>query len=251
MDLRRRTSAVAAECSPKSRLSGVAVARFGPQIPPAVEPGWIVVATECLVSFTQDDARRLEQGDSRVGVRIPTESPQPTIARPISLVLRCITVISTVVLRQPLRACDAEICPRNHVALPVLDDQLRLDGDGANNVQDTKQRLPRGLGAVIGQAQGLPKPWRPALRLSCQIRERVHGAVAAAQGAVYKNDQVEEGEIAGAGQYRVGRRCKGQPEELLGDRRPIVAYDVQSAAARAREVARRRDEEGKLYRRTR
>ncbi|MEJ7772601.1 MAG: hypothetical protein WKF51_11920 [Geodermatophilaceae bacterium] len=85
---------------------------------------------------------------------------------------------------------------------------------------------------MVGQAQGLPKPWRPALRLSCQIRERAHGAVADAQGAVNKNDQVEEAEIAGAGQYRIGRRCKGQPAELLDDRRPIVAYDVQDHCGR-------------------
>lgn len=145
VDLRRRTSAVAAECSPESSLAGVGVAGFGPESSPALQAGRIVHTTECLVSFAQDDARRLEDRNCGIGVRIPSKGPESTIARPIPLVLRCITVISTVVLRQPLRACDAEICPRNHVALAVLDDQLRLDGDAANNMQDAKQRLPRGL----------------------------------------------------------------------------------------------------------
>lgn len=49
----------------------------------------------------------------------------------------------------------------------------------------------------------------------------------------------------------VGRRCEGQPAECSGHRCRLVAHHMESPAAGARQISRRRDEERKSFRRTR
>lgn len=119
-----------------------------------------MLTAESALGIAQDDARRTEDRDRRVGVRVPTQRPQPSVPGSITFILGCVAVICPVVLRQPSSAQDAEIGSSDHVSLVVLDDELRLDRDAADGVQDAQERLTSGLRSSIREPDRLAEPRR-------------------------------------------------------------------------------------------
>ncbi|WP_203338133.1 hypothetical protein [Nocardioides limicola] len=127
---------------------------------PAPDPRWIVLSSDRQVGIPQDCHALVEDIVGGVSATQPVRMSDPTVSLEVLALLGLPPVLASVVLVEDPSPWQPQITTGNEGATLIEQFVLRLDFDAAADVQDPQQRLPRRLGAAIGQRKGSAHPRR-------------------------------------------------------------------------------------------
>ena len=221
------------ETSPESLSSGPGEERLAYQLVPGPDPGGFMGSLKGAVGVAQDHQRPLEDVLLGVAAAFETRVGDPSSPPEVAPLLSARQVVRSVVLGQPVRAEDSEICARDEATQRIEDEVLGFDRNLARPVKHPEEAFVDRLGAAVHQGNRLSEPRCATSPESGDGRELGLADVAGPEGCVAEDDDVEQTEVASTGEQRLRGTCHAHAVEERPRWDLVVPTDSQSASADA------------------